>query len=53
MNDSPGNWGERFIAGKPDDPDIVYIGAVGSSPGGEGALHTIIIDQALRLSTLA
>ena len=30
---------ENFIAVKPDDPDIVYIGAVGSSPGGEGALQ--------------
>ena len=24
---------------KPDDPNIVYIGAVGSSPGGNGALQ--------------
>ena len=34
-----GNWRERIYCSKPDDPDIVYIGAVGSSPGGEGALQ--------------
>ena len=28
-----------FIAVKPDDPNIVYIGCVGSSPGGEGGLQ--------------
>ncbi|GIT09100.1 MAG: hypothetical protein CM1200mP30_27300 [Pseudomonadota bacterium] len=39
MNDSPGTGESGFIAVKPDDPDIVYIGAVGSSPGGEGALQ--------------
>jgi photosystem II stability/assembly factor-like uncharacterized protein len=28
-----------YIAVKPDDPDIVFVGAVGSSPGGGGALQ--------------
>ncbi|MEZ4866863.1 MAG: glycosyl hydrolase [Caldilineaceae bacterium] len=28
-----------FIAAHPDDPNIVYVGAVGSSPGGGGALQ--------------
>ncbi|HXF62155.1 MAG TPA: glycosyl hydrolase, partial [Caldilineaceae bacterium] len=28
-----------YIAVKPDDPNIVYVGAVGSSPGGLGALQ--------------
>ncbi|MCL4862574.1 MAG: glycoside hydrolase [Caldilineaceae bacterium] len=28
-----------FIAVHPDDPNIVYVGAVGSSPGGGGALQ--------------
>ena len=35
----PGTGESGFIVVKPDDPDIVYIGAVGSSPGGEGALQ--------------
>ena len=35
----PGTGESGFIAVKPDDSDIVYIGAVGSSPGGEGALQ--------------
>ena len=35
----PGTGESGFIAVKPDDPDIVYIGAVGSSPGGEGQLQ--------------
>jgi photosystem II stability/assembly factor-like uncharacterized protein len=41
----PGDWsypgtGESgFIAVKPDDPNVVYCGAVGSSPGGAGALQ--------------
>ena len=35
----PGTGESGFIAVKPDEPDIVYIGAVGSSPGGEGALQ--------------
>ncbi|MCB1358438.1 MAG: hypothetical protein KDK53_18765 [Maritimibacter sp.] len=28
-----------FIAVDPKDPDIVYVGAVGSSPGGQGSLQ--------------
>ncbi|HEU5431892.1 MAG TPA: glycosyl hydrolase, partial [Thermomicrobiales bacterium] len=41
-------WGDCFIAGtgesgyiavRPDDPDIVYVGAIGSSPGGGNALQ--------------
>ena len=28
-----------FVAVKPGDPDVVYIGAIGSSPGGQGALQ--------------
>ena len=35
----PGTGESGFIAVNPDDPDIVFIGAVGSSPGGEGALQ--------------
>ncbi len=35
----PGTGESGFIAVHPDDPDIVYIGAVGSSPGGNGALQ--------------
>ena len=36
----PAGTGESgYIAVKPDDPDIVYVGAVGSSPGGGGALQ--------------
>jgi photosystem II stability/assembly factor-like uncharacterized protein len=35
----PGTGESGFIAVKPDDPDIVYVGAVGSSPGGAGALQ--------------
>lgn len=35
----PGTGESGFIAVKPDDPDIVYCGAVGSSPGGAGALQ--------------
>ena len=35
----PGTGESGFIVVKPDDSDIVYIGAVGSSPGGEGALQ--------------
>jgi len=35
----PGTGESGFIAVKPDDSNIVYIGAVGSSPGGEGALQ--------------
>ena len=33
-------WGESgYIAVRPDDPDIVYVGAIGSSPGGGNALQ--------------
>ncbi len=41
-------WGDCFIAGtgesgyitpRPDDPDIVFVGAIGSSPGGGNALQ--------------
>ena len=36
----PAGTGESgYIAVKPDDPNIVYVGAVGSSPGGGGALQ--------------
>lgn len=42
------SWGDCYVAGtgesghiavKPDDPNIVVVGAVGSSPGGLGALQ--------------
>ena len=41
-------WGDSFVAGtgesgyiavRPDNPDIVYVGAIGSSPGGGNALQ--------------
>ena len=35
----PGTGESGFIAVHPDDPDIVFVGAVGSSPGGNGALQ--------------
>ncbi|HZU91921.1 MAG TPA: hypothetical protein VE993_21895, partial [Stellaceae bacterium] len=35
----PGTGESGFVAVKPDDPDIVYCGAIGSSPGGAGALQ--------------
>lgn len=36
----PAGTGESgFMAVHPDDPNIVYVGAVGSSPGGGGALQ--------------
>ena len=35
----PGSGESGFIAVKPDDDDIVFHGAVGSSPGGSGALQ--------------
>lgn len=35
----PGTGESGFIAVHPEDPNIVYIGAVGSSPGGSGALQ--------------
>ena len=47
-NDGAITWAECRIAGtgesgfvavKPGDPDVVYIGAIGSSPGGQGALQ--------------
>ena len=36
---SAGTGESGFIAVKPDDANIVYVGAVGSSPGGGGALQ--------------
>ena len=35
----PGTGESGFIAVKPDDNDVVFCGAVGSSPGGAGALQ--------------
>src|SRR4030095_4774243 len=35
----PGTGESGFIAVHPEDQDIVYCGAVGSSPGGAGALQ--------------
>ncbi len=35
----PGTGESGFIAVHPDDANIVYVGAVGSSPGGAGALQ--------------
>lgn len=35
----PGTGESGFIAVKPDDSNIVYCGAIGSSPGGAGALQ--------------
>lgn len=35
----PGTGESGFIAVHPDDANIVYVGAVGSSPGGSGALQ--------------
>jgi photosystem II stability/assembly factor-like uncharacterized protein len=35
----PGTGESGFVAVKPDDPNIVYCGAIGSSPGGAGALQ--------------
>ena len=35
----PGTGESGFIAVHPEDPNIVYSGAVGSSPGGNGALQ--------------
>ena len=37
--DYPGTGESGFIAVHPSDPNIVYCGAVGSSPGGAGALQ--------------
>lgn len=60
-NHSAITWGDGFIAGtgesgyitvRPDNQDIVYVGAVGSSPGGGNALQRFdrSIDQ-IRLIT--
>ena len=47
-NDGAIAWGDCRIAGTgesgyvavhPNDPDVVYVGAIGSSPGGAGALQ--------------
>ena len=47
-NDGAIAWGDCRIAGTgesgyvavhPDNPDVVYVGAIGSSPGGAGALQ--------------
>ncbi len=35
----PGTGESGFIAVNPDDPNVVYCGAIGSSPGGAGALQ--------------
>jgi photosystem II stability/assembly factor-like uncharacterized protein len=35
----PGTGESGFVAVRPDDPNIVYCGAIGSSPGGAGALQ--------------
>jgi hypothetical protein len=35
----PGTGESGFIAVHPEDPNIVYCGAIGSSPGGGGALQ--------------
>ncbi|MBA3943270.1 MAG: glycosyl hydrolase [Herpetosiphonaceae bacterium] len=35
----PGTGESGYIAVRPDDPDIVYVGAIGSSPGGGNALQ--------------
>jgi len=35
----PGTGESGFVAVHPDDPNIVYCGAIGSSPGGAGALQ--------------
>ena len=36
---APGTGESGYIAVHPQDPNIVYVGAVGSSPGGGGALQ--------------
>ncbi len=35
----PGTAESGYVAPKPDDPNIVYVGAIGSSPGGGDALQ--------------
>ncbi len=37
--DITGSGESGYIAVKPDDPDIVYVGAIGSSPGGGNSLQ--------------
>lgn len=48
VNHAAITWQDSFIAGtgesgyivpKPDDPEIIYVGAIGSSPGGGNALQ--------------
>ncbi|MGJ8529935.1 WD40/YVTN/BNR-like repeat-containing protein [Maritalea sp.] len=46
----PGTGESGFIAVHPDDANIVYVGAVGSSPGGSGALQRY--DQRTKQSQL-
>ncbi len=36
---SPGTGESGFVAVHPENPDIVYLGAIGSSPGGNGVLQ--------------
>jgi photosystem II stability/assembly factor-like uncharacterized protein len=36
---APGTAESGYVAPKPDDPNIVYVGAIGSSPGGGEALQ--------------
>ena len=36
---SPARGESGYIAVRPDDPDIVYVGAIGSSPGGGNCLQ--------------
>jgi photosystem II stability/assembly factor-like uncharacterized protein len=61
VNHTAITWADGFIAGtgesgyiavRPDDPEIVYVGAIGSSPGGGNALQRFDrrIDQ-IRLIT--
>lgn len=48
VNHAAITWQDSFIAGtgesgyvvpKPDDPDVIFVGAIGSSPGGGNALQ--------------
>ncbi len=36
---APGTAESGYVAPKPDDPNIVYVGAIGSSPGGGDSLQ--------------
>ncbi len=36
---APGTAESGYVAPKPDDPDVVFVGAIGSSPGGGEALQ--------------